>query len=206
MPPVRDEESETQRKAHAKRVRETRRSTQGVTLDEIKSAEQLVKKKQQQNNESPPATALSTQVEFPHLHLTNNCFEKPSYQKRLTETIVDSSEDEFHDALTSLDVNEAQLSGFRKLVVKHYTQNARKVELCSNPSELVKEQNNKSNVPPESNLSDTYYNDDTGTEKGPSQIKIGDPILGNSKPCVIVNKLIGLLVALAIPHLVFRTN
>jgi protein phosphatase 1 regulatory subunit 12A len=48
---VRDEESETQRKAHAKRVRETRRSTQGVTLDEIKSAEQLVKKKQQLNND-----------------------------------------------------------------------------------------------------------------------------------------------------------
>lgn len=48
MPPVRDEESETQRKAHAKRVRETRRSTQGVTLEEIKSAEQLVKKKNQQ--------------------------------------------------------------------------------------------------------------------------------------------------------------
>lgn len=45
MPPVRDDESETQRKAHAKRVRETRRSTQGVTLDEVKSAEQLVKKK-----------------------------------------------------------------------------------------------------------------------------------------------------------------
>lgn len=55
VPPVRDEESETQRKAHAKRVRETRRSTQGVTLDEIKSAEQLVKKKQQ-NNESPALT------------------------------------------------------------------------------------------------------------------------------------------------------
>ena len=47
MPPVRDEESETQRKAHAKRVRETRRSTQGVTLEDLKSAEQLVKKKQQ---------------------------------------------------------------------------------------------------------------------------------------------------------------
>lgn len=60
VPPVRDEESETQRKAHAKRVRETRRSTQGVTLDEIKSAEQLVKKKQQ-NNESPALTS-STQV------------------------------------------------------------------------------------------------------------------------------------------------
>lgn len=62
VPPVRDEESETQRKAHAKRVRETRRSTQGVTLDEIKSAEQLVKKKQQ-NNESSALTP-STQVEL----------------------------------------------------------------------------------------------------------------------------------------------
>lgn len=53
VPPVRDEESETQRKAHAKRVRETRRSTQGVTLDEIKSAEKLVQKKQQQNSDTP---------------------------------------------------------------------------------------------------------------------------------------------------------
>ncbi|XP_011636512.1 protein phosphatase 1 regulatory subunit 12A-like isoform X6 [Pogonomyrmex barbatus] len=64
VPPVRDEESETQRKAHAKRVRETRRSTQGVTLDEIKSAEQLVKKKQQ-NSESPtltPSTQPTTTV------------------------------------------------------------------------------------------------------------------------------------------------
>ncbi|XP_017885940.1 protein phosphatase 1 regulatory subunit 12B isoform X8 [Ceratina calcarata] len=59
VPPVRDEESETQRKAHAKRVRETRRSTQGVTLDEIKSAEQLVKKKQQ--NSETPTTVSSTQ-------------------------------------------------------------------------------------------------------------------------------------------------
>ncbi|XP_074096930.1 myosin binding subunit isoform X4 [Cotesia typhae] len=61
VPPVRDEESETQRKAHAKRVRETRRSTQGVTLDEIKSAEQLVKKKQQQSNDtsSTPQPAAS---------------------------------------------------------------------------------------------------------------------------------------------------
>lgn len=52
VPPVRDEESETQRKAHAKRVRETRRSTQGVTLDEIKSAEELVKKKNLNSNGS----------------------------------------------------------------------------------------------------------------------------------------------------------
>ena len=59
VPPVRDEESETQRKAHAKRVRETRRSTQGVTLDEIKSAEQLVKKKQQQTTGTTGNDALS---------------------------------------------------------------------------------------------------------------------------------------------------
>lgn len=51
VPPVRDEESETQRKAHAKRVRGTRRSTQGVTLEDLKSAEQLVKKKQQLENQ-----------------------------------------------------------------------------------------------------------------------------------------------------------
>ncbi|CAG7823580.1 unnamed protein product [Allacma fusca] len=50
VPPARDEESETQRKAHAKRVRETRRSTQGVTLEELKSAEQYVKNSQQQAN------------------------------------------------------------------------------------------------------------------------------------------------------------
>lgn len=53
---MRDEESETQRKAHAKRVRETRRSTQGVTLEEFKSAEQLVKKKQQQQQQLQQAT------------------------------------------------------------------------------------------------------------------------------------------------------
>ena len=52
VPPVRDEEHEIQRKAHAKRVRETRRSTQGVTLEDLKSAEQLVKKKQQQVSET----------------------------------------------------------------------------------------------------------------------------------------------------------
>ncbi|CAH2035039.1 unnamed protein product, partial [Iphiclides podalirius] len=60
VPPVRDEESETQRKAHAKRVRETRRSTQGVTLDEIKSAEQLVKKKTGNGTAEPPAAVKKT--------------------------------------------------------------------------------------------------------------------------------------------------
>lgn len=66
MPPVRDEESETQRKAHAKRVRETRRSTQGVTLDEIKSAEQLVKKKAGNGTtESPSPGSLKKEETTP---------------------------------------------------------------------------------------------------------------------------------------------
>ncbi|KAJ8736877.1 hypothetical protein PYW07_000148 [Mythimna separata] len=66
VPPVRDEESETQRKAHAKRVRETRRSTQGVTLDEIKSAEQLVKKKAGNGTtESPSPGSLKKEEPAP---------------------------------------------------------------------------------------------------------------------------------------------
>ncbi|XP_048005495.1 protein phosphatase 1 regulatory subunit 12A isoform X7 [Leguminivora glycinivorella] len=65
VPPVRDEESETQRKAHAKRVRETRRSTQGVTLDEIKSAEQLVKKKTGNGVTESPAPASPKKEEPP---------------------------------------------------------------------------------------------------------------------------------------------
>lgn len=67
VPPTRDEESETQRKAHAKRVRETRRSTQGVTLDEIKSAEQLVKKKNSTNaaEGDPAATTTTTNTTTP---------------------------------------------------------------------------------------------------------------------------------------------
>ncbi|KAK3924724.1 Protein phosphatase 1 regulatory subunit 12A [Frankliniella fusca] len=73
VPPVRDEESETQRKAHAKRVRETRRSTQGVTLEEIKSAEQLVKKKQQQQLHQATQQLSNDQPNGADLIYGNNC-------------------------------------------------------------------------------------------------------------------------------------
>jgi len=82
VPPVRDEEHEIQRKAHAKRVRETRRSTQGVTLEDLKSAEQLVKKKQQQENalrttelqqlasvNSPPGSTATTTTSYSTINL-----------------------------------------------------------------------------------------------------------------------------------------
>lgn len=62
VPPVRDEESETQRKAHAKRVRETRRSTQGVTLEEVKTAEQLAKKKQAETVSCPSSSFLTPNI------------------------------------------------------------------------------------------------------------------------------------------------
>lgn len=78
VPPTRDEESETQRKAHAKRVRETRRSTQGVTLDEIKSAEQLVKMKNANNNNNSGNVSQKLLFSF-FFALKNilslNCFE-----------------------------------------------------------------------------------------------------------------------------------
>ncbi|XP_050361091.1 protein phosphatase 1 regulatory subunit 12A isoform X5 [Nymphalis io] len=76
VPPVRDEESETQRKAHAKRVRETRRSTQGVTLDEIKSAEQLVKKKAGNGTtESPSPASIKKTEDITSINTDTTAFE-----------------------------------------------------------------------------------------------------------------------------------
>lgn len=62
VPPIRDDESETQRKAHAKRVRETRRSTQGVTLEELKSAEQIVKQKNQDTSKSKIINSIQVET------------------------------------------------------------------------------------------------------------------------------------------------
>jgi protein phosphatase 1 regulatory subunit 12A len=74
VPPVRDEESETQRKAHAKRVRETRRSTQGVTLEEIKSAEQFVKNKNQPNcNNNNEQVSVSFESRIFSERVSNHC-------------------------------------------------------------------------------------------------------------------------------------
>ena len=100
VPPVRDEESETQRKAHAKRVRETRRSTQGVTLEDLKSAEQLVKKKQQQENQqrtselqqlvasqnkNSPTTVPSVSIQQPSSGKINERSEFSSFGKEFSK-------------------------------------------------------------------------------------------------------------------------
>ncbi|KAL1006023.1 hypothetical protein UPYG_G00066900 [Umbra pygmaea] len=52
--PVRDEESESQRKARSRLMRQSRRSTQGVTLTDLKEAEKIVVKPA----DSPPSNIL----------------------------------------------------------------------------------------------------------------------------------------------------
>ncbi|KAL4232952.1 hypothetical protein ACF0H5_007640 [Mactra antiquata] len=53
-PPKRDEETEMLRKVRAKRARETRRSTQGVTLEDVQQANEVLRKT------DPPATTTTT--------------------------------------------------------------------------------------------------------------------------------------------------
>ncbi|XP_017956787.1 protein phosphatase 1 regulatory subunit 12A isoform X13 [Drosophila navojoa] len=101
VPPVRDEESETQRKAHAKRVRETRRSTQGVTLEEIKSAEELVKKKNlgmnnnnNNNNNNSSSNETSSTTATPATPSTTTA----TTTTTTTATVNNSSENDIDDS------------------------------------------------------------------------------------------------------------
>ncbi|XP_070190178.1 protein phosphatase 1 regulatory subunit 12A-like isoform X11 [Littorina saxatilis] len=57
-PPKRDEETETQRKARAKHARQTRRSTQGVSLEDIEKAEEVLR--QGDSSKKNPATTEDT--------------------------------------------------------------------------------------------------------------------------------------------------
>ncbi|OQV12609.1 Protein phosphatase 1 regulatory subunit 12A [Hypsibius exemplaris] len=61
QPPSRDDESEAQRKAHAKRIRETRRSTQGVSAEDLKAAD--AQAKQSASTTSAPTTTAT--ISFP---------------------------------------------------------------------------------------------------------------------------------------------
>ncbi|KAM8938969.1 LOW QUALITY PROTEIN: protein phosphatase 1 regulatory subunit 12A-like [Pelodytes ibericus] len=56
LTPVRDEEAEAQRKARSKHARQSRRSTQGVTLTDLKEAEKVIKG-QQENKAAEPEPA-----------------------------------------------------------------------------------------------------------------------------------------------------
>nr|XP_020449792.1 protein phosphatase 1 regulatory subunit 12C isoform X1 [Monopterus albus]XP_020449793.1 protein phosphatase 1 regulatory subunit 12C isoform X1 [Monopterus albus] len=58
--PVRDEESESQRKARSKRLRQSRRSTQGVTLTDLKEAEKTVTKAVDPSRSIQPVSPIVT--------------------------------------------------------------------------------------------------------------------------------------------------
>ncbi|XP_068239607.1 protein phosphatase 1 regulatory subunit 12A-like isoform X8 [Palaemon carinicauda] len=108
VPPSRDEESETQRKAHAKMVRSTRRSTQGVTLEDIKSAEQLMKNKQQQaSTSSPESSASIVSTSIPQGATTTTT--TPSSPKPASPT---KSEDEERRPSWRLKVDDADKTKF----------------------------------------------------------------------------------------------
>ncbi|CAH2326205.1 phosphatase 1 regulatory subunit 12A-like isoform X1 [Pelobates cultripes] len=61
LTPVRDEEAEAQRKARSRHARQSRRSTQGVTLTDLKEAEKVIKG--QQENQKAEAEPVKTQEE-----------------------------------------------------------------------------------------------------------------------------------------------
>ncbi|XP_075392912.1 protein phosphatase 1 regulatory subunit 12C isoform X2 [Tenrec ecaudatus] len=65
--PVRDEESESQRKARSRLMRQSRRSTQGVTLTDLKEAEKVTGKGLEPEVQSPPNLDPSRRPQVPGL-------------------------------------------------------------------------------------------------------------------------------------------
>ncbi|KAL8621929.1 hypothetical protein ACOMHN_046133 [Nucella lapillus] len=59
-PPKRDEETETQRKARAKHARQTRRSTQGVSLEDLEKAEEVLRQGDSNKTATEGAASSST--------------------------------------------------------------------------------------------------------------------------------------------------
>ncbi|XP_053397559.1 protein phosphatase 1 regulatory subunit 12C-like isoform X15 [Mercenaria mercenaria] len=59
-PPKRDEETEMLRKVRAKRARETRRSTQGVTLEEVQQANEVLRKSEPIDPSATSSSAATT--------------------------------------------------------------------------------------------------------------------------------------------------
>uniref|UniRef100_A0A8C5XEW4 Protein phosphatase 1 regulatory subunit 12C n=1 Tax=Microcebus murinus TaxID=30608 RepID=A0A8C5XEW4_MICMU len=63
--PVRDEESESQRKARSRLMRQSRRSTQGVTLTDLKEAEKAAGKAAEPEKSLDPASRVSGLIPVP---------------------------------------------------------------------------------------------------------------------------------------------
>ena len=65
-------ESETQRKAHAKRVRETRRSTQGISADDVSRAKDQIQKQKQQFQATVATSTTDSSSSIPHPTITSS--------------------------------------------------------------------------------------------------------------------------------------
>merc|ERR1719233_1913473 len=152
VPPVRDETHEIQRKAHAKRVRETRRSTQGITLEDLKSAEQLTKKKQQQQAvQSNGQGKLDSSVTLAVSTATPSTGVVPP---ALTSTITTScSRKDCHDSNNVMDIEGKE--HFKQLWEKSQAENAsliREMKLIKTDLESTKTQLDAVKISPASDI------------------------------------------------------
>lgn len=88
VPPSRDEEAEAQRKHRSALARRERRSTQSVTQDDIKAAEQQIKNRP--NDVVVPATTTSQTVESSPVTLSNNKIGAPSTPSAVAEHEIET--------------------------------------------------------------------------------------------------------------------
>ncbi|KAK3579219.1 hypothetical protein CHS0354_022764 [Potamilus streckersoni] len=123
-PPKRDEEAELQRKSRAKKARQTRRSTQGVTLEEIKQAEQELKRTDvvdgEKKNESEKSQDSERTKTYSESEKSEQDVQNSSVRDRTLNSSVDSlKSDSSEETLARwrsnrVDRNEFLRNSFRK--------------------------------------------------------------------------------------------
>jgi hypothetical protein len=89
IPPTRDEEAEAQRKHRSAQARRERRSTQSVTVEDIKAAEQQIKN-QPESNVSIPQPLTNIVETTPTTTLSNNKIGAPSTSSSITEHDIET--------------------------------------------------------------------------------------------------------------------
>ncbi|GFU11419.1 protein phosphatase 1 regulatory subunit 12A [Trichonephila clavipes] len=128
--PVRDDESELQRKAHAKRVRETRRSTQGVLLEDIKSAElqYLI------NTQQEAAKRQAEEAEKESLENNKTDLKSSDIQENKRDSVEDNKENDGHSLKNAKPEQSSQINTESKPSSdSNTTENAPSVTLSLRP-------------------------------------------------------------------------
>ncbi|GFY70527.1 protein phosphatase 1 regulatory subunit 12A [Trichonephila inaurata madagascariensis] len=128
--PVRDDESELQRKAHAKRVRETRRSTQGVLLEDIKSAElqYLI------NTQQEAAKRQAEEAEKESLENNKTDLKSADIQENKRDSVEDNKENDSHSSKNAKPEQSSQINTENKPSSDaNTTENAPSVTLSLRP-------------------------------------------------------------------------